>query len=569
MRFSARVFILSLCLFFLISSFGSATASAQTIPSAVNPYNVPNTEANVPANQHTRVQTILIDLLSATSCIVAGIDPLDKNHSCLGVNPQTGKIGYSPTSLDENGEQKIGGLLGASTAMVAILYTPSVSSGEFGHYMAQNFGIVKKAYAQDTGYGFTGLSPVLALWTAIRNMAYFILMVAFIIIGLGIMLRVKIDPRTVMSLQNQIPRIIICIVLVTFSYPIAGALIDTMWLTTYVGINVITSAGGTAANSSTNPTVPGNGDLKDGDPNKADGPLSQKATANLLQTPVTYVNDVFRTYDSPGSKNVDSGIGHIADEVSYSLGSLISNLVKTAFLGQDDSCGILSLGGCIAFLIKYVATFLFWIIIIFIVLKTLFSVWFTLLKAYTYVILLTIGAPFFIVMGLLPGNPLGIEKWLRSMLANLAVFPLTAFIFVLARLFIDLFNTADDKQFIPPLVGQPNIVGFMGVLIAFGLLLMTPTVLVQLQEALKVPGNKYGGAAIGGFIAAGAAGPKALTGTMWKHATRPAKLHEHDAGWLRQMAAGGGQRQEYGAVRNWIQKQRGKLVKFNAKGESH
>ena len=54
------------------------------------------------------------------------------------------------------------------------------------------------------------------------------------------MLRIKIDPRTVMTIQNQIPRVIICIILITFSYAFAGAMIDVMWAVTYMGVNKIT-----------------------------------------------------------------------------------------------------------------------------------------------------------------------------------------------------------------------------------------------------------------------------------------------------------------------------------------
>src|SRR5207245_1411367 len=104
--------------------------------------------------------------------------------------------------------------------------------------------------------------------------------------------------------------------------------------------------------------------------------------------------------------------------------------------------------------------------------------------------------------------------------------------------------------------------GLLGWIIAFGILLMTPSLLTQLQEALKVPGNKYGGAAISGAVAAGAAVPKAVTGAMWKKSIQRGNEHQ-DAGWLRRVAAGGGERQEYGKVRNWIQRTRGKINKYD------
>lgn len=568
MRFTARAFIVVFCLSLVTFLFGTSPVLAQTTTQSSYPtsntgnsYNLPNTDSNVSVNQHTRVQTLMIDLMASTMCILVGIDPVDQNHACLDVNPTTGKIGYNPASLDEDGSPKIGGIVGASTNLISALYTPTISTSQYTDYLAQNFGIVKPAYAQEFGYGFQGLNPLLTLWTAIRNMAYFLLMVAFVIIGLGIMLRIEMSPRTIMTIQNQIPRIIVCIILVTFSYGIAGLLIDTMWLTTYVGINVITSAGGTGS-SITNPQVPGDKNLDPQDPNYETRKLSDVATANLLQMPLTYVNNVFRVAENNdfmnfGDNDVDIGIKNITMEVSYSLGQFMEQLIKQMMgIDPSDDCGIgiggFSFRGCFATIIGFLAKMLLWLIILITILKVLFSVWFTLLKAYTYVIIYSIAAPFFIVMGLLPGKPLGFEKWLRSMVANLAVFPVTAFVFVLARLFVELFNNksaaaaaAGDSAiaagtpdyFIAPLIGNPNILGLMGWLIAFGLLLMSPTMLAVLQESLKVTGTKHG-AAIGAGLAAGAAMPKAGFGAAWNHATRKFKPYEHEAGWLRKFAAG-------------------------------
>jgi len=197
-----------------------------------------------------------------------------------------------------------------------------------------------------------------------------------------------------------------------------------------------------------------------------------------------------------------------------------------------------NLAACVASVFGFLASILLWLIILAAILKMLFSVWFTLLKAYTFIIFYTIGSPLFIVLGLLPGKPYGFEKWLRSMLANLAVFPLTAFMFVIGRLFIELFQGTTPDQFIPPLVFQPNL-GVWGVMLAFGTLMMTPTLLTQLQEALKVPGSKHG-AAIKEGLGAGAAVPRAVTGAMWNRTMRRAKLHEYDAGWGRGIVAGWG-----------------------------
>lgn len=587
MRFSARAFILIFFLSLAFSFLLPFQASAQTYPYPTTSYpqsypqpthaieyipghttSESHIDPTLPANQHTRVQTLVIDILSALACQLGGIDPVDPKKPCVDVNPVTRKLGYNQTQFNENGQPHIGGLLGASTHLIGMMYTPTISTTQYTNYMASNFGIVKPVHAQNeqdqTGYGFTSLNPILALWTGVRNIAYFLLMLAFVVIGLGIMLRVKVDPRTVMTLQNQIPRIIIAILLVTFSYGIAGLMIDMMWISTYIGINVITSAGGTGTEGETNSL------------NNTKEPLSKLATESLLQTPATYVNELYKI----NVNNDDSGVGNLTDEISFGLGAFLEQILRGFFgVTLNDSCvgwtGV-NLAACIASVFGFIASILLWLIILFVILKTLFSVWFTLLKAYTYVVFFTIGSPIFIVLGLLPGKPYGFEKWLRSMLANLAVFPLTAFLFVIGRLFIELFQGTTPDQFIPPLVFQPNL-GVWGVMLAFGILLMTPTMLAQLQEALKVPGTKYG-SAIGAGIASGAQLPKAGFGALWVHATRRTRLHEHDAGWLRSIAAGGGQ--STAAFQNnkfaqktgiaWlaktVQKQRAKLYKFDSKG---
>src|SRR5258708_14361646 len=49
-----------------------------------------------------------------------------------------------------------------------------------------------------------------------------------------IMFRVKISPQVVVSVQSALPKIAIALVLVTFSYAIAGFLIDIMYV--FVGL---------------------------------------------------------------------------------------------------------------------------------------------------------------------------------------------------------------------------------------------------------------------------------------------------------------------------------------------
>lgn len=165
--------------FFLLTAF-AATAHAQT--PAIPPYQqqqaaqnndfMPSVDGNVPKDTHALAQIVIVDILSAMTCALSGVDPVRPNHPCLGVNPNTGVYGYAtdhPTGM-------AGGALGAMAGYIGIMYTPTVSTTQYFDYVATNFGIVKPAYAQaqltncnttansSFGYGYCGLSPIFNTW---------------------------------------------------------------------------------------------------------------------------------------------------------------------------------------------------------------------------------------------------------------------------------------------------------------------------------------------------------------------------------------------------------------------
>lgn len=485
-----------LLLFFLTPS----PATAQTTSySPGNTFTAPNVDSNVPQNQHTFVQSVTIEVMSALICQITGIDPIDPSQGCLGVNPQTRKLGLIKPPVDENGTPELGGMLGATTDMIAMTYQAPATTGLYTQYLADNFGLVKKAHAQ-TGYAFDGLRPILELWKAVRNIAYILLTLAFIFIGIGVMLRVKIDPRTVMTIQNQIPKVIIAIILITLSYAIAALLIDLMWVTTYAGINL----------------------LSDHYP-KAGETLAVKAGKVIINNPLSFTNQIFET-SSPG-------VFHITQQVSNNVGELLRDVVNGLFgTKPGDNCfggfGSFFPGGkkfidgaaCFAGILAFLASITLKLVILVVLMVTLFKIWFNLIKAYIYTILYVIVSPIMIVFGLLPSKPMGFENWLRRLFVNIAVFPLTAFLIVAARLLMDLYN-ADKPLFVPPLVGNPQTGLNFGAIMAFGALLITPHLQVILQEKMGVKGIGSPGL-IGAGIAGGAAVLGAPVGRAMKSLNR-------------------------------------------------
>lgn len=514
---------LAILLLAITPLFTSTTALAQN--NNASQYNTPNFNPDVPRNQHTFAQSAMIEVVSSIFCIITGIDPINPAQGCLDIDPKTHKLGLRPPQKDQ---PQIGGLIGLIPGMFSQVYTPPASGADYLHYLAGNFGITQPAYAATTSDGFNSLKLLLPLWTAMRNIVYLLFVLIFVIIGLAIMLRVKIDPRTVMTLQNQIPRVIIGILLITFSYAIAGLMVDGMWLLTYAGINTIAQADP----STTNPTT------TDCDNNTT---LQQRITQNLLATPLTFSGEVLRQGCRiiPGSaaeSPLKNGLYEITWGVSYAVGAIVSDLIKQFFTGgvdvppvcgwTDVLCWIgFSLSAALGIVIGIIAGIISLLIVFLILFISLARLWWELLKSYVMILIYVITAPVFILLGLLPGRPLGFEKWFRRMLAHLLVFPaviiLLMFASIMAKAFSDAATATPNTNFVPPLIGQPNMSSF-GWLIAFAIILMTPSLLEFFKKTLKTDseGGKILGAGVIGGVASGAAGPKALGKSVWDIASQ-------------------------------------------------
>ncbi|MGI8420548.1 MAG: hypothetical protein ACR2LN_07970 [Candidatus Levyibacteriota bacterium] len=558
MRFSARLLFLIFSVILSVCAVASPVA-AQTIAPAntsqspaasYEQFRTPDVDANVPRNSHTYTQAVMIDVVSALMCQLTGVDPTNSQQSCVGVNPQTGKIGMvsnqQQLSQNDGSTPQIGGALGVMTNYVSELYTPVVSSSQYYNYLASNFGIIKPALAQAPpaaptakgtqptdcssdafgGYGLCGLQPIFSLWKIIRGFSYVLLTLVFVVLGIGVMVRFKVDPRTVMTLQNQIPRVVISILLITFSYAIAGLMIDLMWTATYAGIARLSSAAPKSQIASCPPGAVSSAGNAITSVSNATGATVQEAktpvasisgapintvSQQLINQPVSFSDTLFLS-DCKGS-GIHSGILHISELVSKAFGGLVTDVVKNILgLNVDPGCHFYSLGSCPAAFILWIAQQIVKLIIVIALFIALFRLWFELLKTYITILIFVIMGPLWIIFGLIPGRPLGFEKWLRIMFANLAAFPLVAFILVFGRVMMDTVpatNAGPQSIFIPPLIGNPNVQNF-GIFIGFGAIMLAPTIPGMIKERMKAKGSGDYGKTISaglGFAAGAATAP--------------------------------------------------------------
>lgn len=504
----------------------------------------------VPNNPHFSTQSTVIEVMSAIVCQLSGIDPVNPKQSCLGVDQKSGKIGFLARSPTPNGA---GGAIGAMGNMITMLYTPPLHTGDYFQNLAQDFGITKKTYAQQTGLpagasaqagtGFDGLKPLLGLWTAFRNIAYMVFVIVFVIIGLAVMLRIKIDPRTVMTIQNQIPKIIIGILLVTFSYAISGFLIDMMYVSIHLIGNTLSAHTQNEDKSALVQNV-----ANASDPFHAVGTLFDRGVANGLgnlawKPAQTVVKPIAALFDNIPGRLITGIAGYI-------LGSQIKKIAQATTegvvgtinaLGQFATfIGILAapatggasllisatplvlqnvgkvvsgaIGGAAAFALAPQIVGLFFSLVVFLIilialLVALFRLWLALLIAYVHILLDVVLAPFWIIGGIVPGSPISIGGWLRDIGANILAFPVTIAMFLLGKVFIDAFTcdatvqTCKDalmNNFVPPLIGNRLDSEGLGALIGLGVILITPNIINILKTALKAPKTDTGlGKAIG------------------------------------------------------------------------
>ncbi len=223
-----KKFLSLFCFFTFAFLFLSSTVKAEiTSPSPINPtYNDP-TGGFMPSP--TQYQGALSE--SGANLEKFTLGQLDSTIQGLT------KIISGYPSLP--GEQVNGGAISGLGNLVAGLYTNQpISSREYLAYVGQNIGFTTPTYAASQT-GFNALSPVLPLWTIMRNLAYLAFVFIFVVIGLMVMLRKKIDPRTVASIQEALPRIVVALILVTFSYALVGLIVDLTQLTTAIIGNIL------------------------------------------------------------------------------------------------------------------------------------------------------------------------------------------------------------------------------------------------------------------------------------------------------------------------------------------
>lgn len=281
-------------------------------------------------------------------------------------------------------EDMRGGLLGTADSFVNYAYTNQPNVNLVAHlgnewvpgYKESTTGLY--AAEKQSGYDELMDSGISNIWAKFRDLAYLFFVVVMIVIGFMIMFRSKLGGQTLVSLGNTIPNVIVGLILVTFSFAIAGLVIDIGGLITNFLASIF------------------KGDL-----------VSIENVGNLMKS-------VFGNNDVLTAGSAGAGI-------SSFLGASLSALGTTAAIGVVSALGtFFAFVGLIGILLL--------LALLGIVFVGVIKLLITLYKAYFGILLGVAIGPLQIMMGTIPGQNHMTMNWLLGIVRNVLVFPVVFFI---------------------------------------------------------------------------------------------------------------------------------------------
>jgi len=301
-----------------------------------------------------------------------------------------------------------GAILPLALMSDGLLKTKPASGVNYVASRLERLSLIDSAYAQNAdqaGFGFANsLAIVQPLWLVARDAAYALVILAILVLAFMVMLRAKLNPQTVITVQSALPKVAIGLLLITFSYAIAGFMVDIV----YVLQGLVSGMVASSALSS--------------------------ADAFVIFTRMNESIGVVMTY----SLSFALAFFHALSPDNVATGDFsFGNLVNT---------GLAVFSGAISIIV---------LLIVFIVLLiTIIRIYWVLLRTYVVVIMLVIISPFIMLMGIIRGGSIG--NWFKMLTAQLSVFFIVSFIPLLAHVL--LFST--NEGWLLETLGSIDINGF-------------------------------------------------------------------------------------------------------------
>ncbi len=354
-----------------------------------------------------------------------------------------GAFGETPTQASastQTGGQGFNLFMGLDLAYSGMLQ--SIPGNTTSTYLADTFktNILGVSTVHAQGSGTSDLGDVIeSVWAKMRDLAIIFMVIALVVIGFMVMLRRRLDPRTVVTATNSLPRFAIALVLIIFSFAISGFFID------------------------------------------------------LIHVTVSLVQNYFGDVLGPATKALSTVSGLLGGELiwypffaAFSVGSLFNwgpilcfGALSFFLLGPAGPAAtfallvfILGIEILVRLTLFIVGIYIFWI----------------LLKNYAFMVIFTIFSPFFFLLGAVPGFEGVTGNWFKRMFATMLSFPLILFFLYLSLYLLmqsnPVFQVTKGVPHAPPPL-QSNILN-INYLLALGILFFATKVPKFIEKIFKI-----------------------------------------------------------------------------------
>ncbi len=380
------------------------------------------------ADQRTNHSSLLLTAINLTTDII----PFEKYAM-----PKASNTPNQPTARKTALEY-------LADAMDIVYQNPPASGIAYTKHMLANAGLLAKpAYAQ--GIGFVGLAPLLPIWTTMRNLAYVVIVIVMVVIGFMIIFRMKIDPKTVISVQMALPKIVVALILITFSYAIVGFMIDLMYLVMAIAISVFLNATGTYTAEEIVETQ------------------SNLMTGGLFQLGVYIFKGGLFEAGPAVLKNIF---------IETFGGSFAVSLISVIFLGWGALLGTIAIPAIIGVIIALGLLF------------TFIRLFLLLFNSYIQLIIAVIFGPLQLLTEAIPGKS-AFGDWIRNIIANLVVFPATMMVIILSAYFAT--QSENKGMWMPPLIGvsDKSNTGLFNGILSLMILFIAPNLVASVKKMFK------------------------------------------------------------------------------------
>lgn len=355
-------------------------------------------------------------------------------------------ISATSSIIDPKNSPGIAGNL--TNLVIGMTTTPVISSKEYLADLGHNMGILPNTTAYAQGIGFNAFAPVLMLWKISRDISYLAFIAIFVITGFMVMFRQKIDPRTVVTIQEALPKLIVTLLIITFSYAIAGFIIDiTEFSTRFIGStlsdrNLIAVSG--------------------------KSPSDHQQTLNRL-----YANNIFELVNPIRE----------TDTITNALKGSNIPLVNLPLIGDITMKLIFNIAGIVV----------------------MFKIFFALIGPFATIILSVVFAPLSLLASALPGSHDGFMSWIKGLLSKALVFPATFALLAIAAVIKGNLNMGTfasgnanwdiANNVFGSLGWSPATIGdwgsAIGSLVAFGILFTIPNIADAIQGMFEIKAKPW------------------------------------------------------------------------------